>query len=110
LKLLEPILACITTPPNAITKSGQDALPIYLTKKAQEGFSPSDATYMFSNAPSIASSLSMMLPGLGITKGISLIGKSLANANNVGKILKATGKGLETAANTEFGAAMITVL
>ncbi len=91
----------------AIIKSGQDAAPIYQTKEAQRGFSPTDATWLASGAPSVFSSIAMMLPGLGIVKGIGLVGKGLAAAENVGKIVNAVGTGLEIAGTSEFGAAMI---
>jgi hypothetical protein len=91
----------------AITQSGQDIAPIYQTKEAQSGFNPSDATEFWSGAPSVVASMAMMLPGLGLVKGLGLMGNTLAKAENVGKILNATGRGLEVATGTPFGAALI---
>lgn len=90
----------------AITKSGQDAAPIYLTKKAQEGISW-DKTWGFSWAPGMISSLALMLPGMGVVKGLGMLGESIANAKNVGTILGSIGKGAEAMSSAEgIGAAV----
>ena len=60
---------------------------IYKTDDA-EGFAPWDATWWASNAPSIASAASLMIPSMAATKVLSMLGK-LAN---VGKILNTTTK------------------
>lgn len=49
-----------------------------------------DAGWWLSNLPSVASSLTLLVPGAGFTKGVSLIGKSLG----VGKALGYTRKAL----------------
>ena len=60
---------------------------IYKTDDA-EGFAPWDATWWASNAPSIGSAVSLLIPATLATKGLSMIGK----AANVGKILNTTTK------------------
>jgi hypothetical protein len=92
----------------AITNIGQDAAPIYLTKKAQESFDLSEPTTLASGAPSVFSSVAMMIPALGVTKGIGLLGTGLSKLENVSKVLGFAGKGLEALGTTQFGAALTT--
>src|SRR6476659_7672330 len=54
----------------------EDVAPIYQTKEAQEGVAFGDGTWWASNAPSIASSISLMIPAAGLTRGISALGKA----------------------------------
>lgn len=63
-----------------LMKQGQeavkDAAPIYTTKEA-EGFAPGDATWWASNAESIASTLSLLIPTQAVVKGASMAGKAM---------------------------------
>ena len=67
---------------------------VYQTEDAQTGFAPLDATYWASNAPSIASAISLLIPTQlavgGLTKGARLLGvtnkmKALGMAPNLVK-------------------------
>ena len=49
-----------------------------------EGFNMGDPGWWFSNGVSIASSLSLMIPAMGATKGIGLIGKGIARLGKRG--------------------------
>ena len=77
-------------------KQGKEAVragtPIYQTETAQEGFAPFDSTWWASNADSIVSTVSMMIPAWGAVKGLSLAGKGLkgiAALNTATKAAKA---------------------
>ena len=77
-------------------KQGKEAVregtPIYQTETAQTGFAPFDSTWWASNADSIVSTVSMMIPAWGAVKGLSLAGKGLrglAGLNAASKAAKA---------------------
>ena len=53
-----------------------EATPVYRTEEAQSGFAPFDSTWWASNAESIASTLSLMIPAAGAIRGLSMIGKA----------------------------------
>jgi hypothetical protein len=84
-------------------KQGKEAVregtPIYQTETAQEGFAPFDSTWWASNADSIVSTVSMMIPAWGYVKGLSLLGKSLKGiaainaASKAAKVAKGVNKG-----------------
>lgn len=63
-----------------LMKQGQeaikDAAPIYVTKEGK-GFAPNDATWWASNAESIASTLSLLIPTAAVVKGASIAGKAM---------------------------------
>jgi hypothetical protein len=54
----------------------REAAPVYRTEEAQAGFAPFDSTWWASNAESIASTLSLMVPAAGAVRGLSMIGKA----------------------------------
>ena len=53
----------------------EEIAPVYRTEAAQQGFAPSDGSWWASNAPSIASAVSLMIPAMGATKIASYLGK-----------------------------------
>ena len=76
----------------------REATPIYQTESAQEGFAPFDSTWWASNADSIVSTISMMVPAYGAVKGLSLAGKgvrALMGASKAAKAAKTVKKGSE---------------
>ena len=76
----------------------REATPIYQTESAQEGFAPFDSTWWASNADSIVSTVSMMVPAYGAVKGLSLAGKgirALMGASKAAKAAKTVKKGSE---------------
>lgn len=76
----------------------REATPIYQTESAQEGFDPFDSTWWASNADSIVSTVSMMVPAWGAVKGLSLAGKgvrALMGASKAAKAAKTVKKGSE---------------
>lgn len=75
----------------------RENLPIY-RKDPNKEFDFSDFGWYISNIPSLATSLSLLIPSTAITKGIGLIGragKAASVANKLNKISKA-GKAAET--------------
>lgn len=74
-----------------IKEGSRDVAPIFQTREAQGGLAPGDPTWWASHAPSIASTLSLMIPSLGVTKGLSKGAQMLA---------KLTGGAVPTVART----------
>jgi exodeoxyribonuclease-5 len=74
-------------------KQGKEAVragtPIYQTETAQEGFAPFDSTWWASNADSIVSTVSMMIPAWGAVRGLSLAGKGLRGLAGLNAATKA---------------------
>ena len=58
-----------------------------------------DAAWWAKNLPSIASSLSMMVPGMAVARGVSLLGKGARLAGKAARISAKTKKGLAIAEN-----------
>jgi len=68
----------------------EEAAPIYTT--FQPGtFSPGKWSWWMSNAPSIASTISLMLPAMGVVKGVSMLGKMLGITRKLGMGAKTAG-------------------
>src|ERR1700751_844837 len=65
-------------------------IPVYRTK-ASEGFSPTSAGWWGENLPSIASTLSMIVPAEGAIMGLSKIGKLLGGEKLIQGIEAASG-------------------
>lgn len=65
-------------------------IPVYRTK-ASEGFSPTSAGWWGENLPSIASTLSMIVPAEGTVMGLSKIGKLLGGEKLIQGIEAASG-------------------
>lgn len=77
-----------------IMKAGKEYIneeiaPIYQTESAQQGFAPTDASWWASNANSIASTASLLIPAMGATKVASLMGKGLRGTQTLQAINKA---------------------
>jgi hypothetical protein len=58
----------------------EEVAPIYVTKRAQEGWALGDATWWASNAPSIMSSISLMVPAFAARASVIALGKGLNRA------------------------------
>jgi hypothetical protein len=58
-----------------LQKSARDKFPIYL-ENPNQAWSMSDPGWWFSNGVSIASSLSLMIPGMAVTRGIGYLAKT----------------------------------
>lgn len=77
-----------------------EQMPIY-RENPEKAFDVTDFAWWASNTPSIASSLTLMVPGVGVSKGLSYIGKvSRLNklGNKAANILKLSEKTREIAA------------
>lgn len=96
-----------------IRKSASDFAPIYQTREAQKGLAFGDASYWASMAPSFISSISILVPALGVSAlarmGITGI-RALKAANELGQISKVVdevgdvGKALSATAKLAKGA------
>jgi hypothetical protein len=75
----------------------KDKLTIY-TKYNDEGFHFNDFGWWMNGAVSTASTVSLMLPGLGVSKGVGLLGKI---GNVSGKLGKLTRKGIRAVAGAK---------
>ena len=79
----------------SITDWTKDITPIY-----QTGERFGDSGWWFSNGVSVASTLSMMIPGMGVAKGVGALGKLLKLSTTATK-LAATGLGALTMRHAE---------
>jgi len=70
---------------------GQKVAPIYRTNP-NEAFDVGDFGWWASNAVSIASTVGIMIPGLGIVKGVGMLAKLLNIAKTMGKTAKMLSK------------------
>ncbi|MEX0597356.1 MAG: hypothetical protein WD512_12755, partial [Candidatus Paceibacterota bacterium] len=70
-----------------IQKGAENIAPIYQTKVGQKGGinAFSDATWWASRSPSVASSLSIIIPGFVATRAIGALGKALSATKGVQK-------------------------
>ena len=59
-----------------LRETTQEGMPIYQANPGE--FDPSDSGWWFGNGVSIASTLSMMIPSMAATKGLSMAGKGLS--------------------------------
>lgn len=66
----------------------KEATPIYTDPARQGKFDPGHWSWWLSNFPSVASTLSLMIPATGAVKGMSMLGKAMG----IGKELGATAK------------------
>lgn len=86
-------------------KGVEEIAPLYQTKDAQEGFAFGDATWWASNAPSIASSLSLLIPAAGATKLVGTAAKGLRGAMGLAALTEETAgiaKGLTMATFSRY--------
>lgn len=67
-----------------VKESINERLSIY-RENPNEAWDVTDFAWWASNVPSIASSLTLMLPGTAVTKGLGLIGKGLKNVPSLAK-------------------------
>ena len=65
-----------------IKESANEATPIYQTGS---GWDPGNSGWWFKNGVSIASSLSLMIPAMGVSKGLGVLGKGLGSLGKLGK-------------------------
>lgn len=81
---------------NVITRAGdaisnyvrEDLFPIY-RENPDKAFDMNDFSgWFFSQVPSIASSLSLMIPGTAFAKGVTAIGKGVASLGEAGKMAR----------------------
>lgn len=85
----------------AIKDKTREEFPIY---QAEHGtFNPGDTGWWFDNGVSIFSSLSLLIPASGVTKGMSMLGKALVPAlNGLSKGAKLGAKGVTAAVNSRI--------
>lgn len=74
----------------------EEATPIY-TDPNQDKFAPGHWSWWMSNAPSVASTLSLMIPAAGAVKGLSMLGKATGIANEMGLATRWAAKGITQA-------------
>lgn len=80
-----------------IKESINDTAPIYRTIKSKSNNlweAMFDATFWAGNAESIATTLSLMIPGMGMAKGISLLAKAAKLSKGFGRAAAGLGSGL----------------
>ncbi len=80
-----------------IKESINDTAPIYRTIKSKSNDlweAMFDATFWAGNAESIATTLSLMIPGMGMAKGISLLAKAAKLSKDFGRVGAGLGSGL----------------
>lgn len=75
----------------------QEATPIYADPTKQGEFSPEDWSWWMTNLPSVASTLSLMVPSGAAVKGLSALGKATGIASKLGKGTKWAAKGISQA-------------
>jgi len=62
----------------SLREFGQESMPIYQVNEGE--FDMGDSGWWFSNAVSVASSLSMLIPATGTVKALSFLGKNISKA------------------------------
>ena len=72
----------------------EDVTPVYTDPENQGKFNPWTADWWYNNAPSMASTLSLMIPSAGIVKGASLLGKALNIGQKMGKVASFATRGV----------------
>lgn len=80
-----------------LKESINDTSPIYRTIKSKSNDlweAMFDATFWAGNAESIATTLSLMIPGMGMAKGISLLAKAAKLSKGAGRFWASIGSGL----------------
>jgi len=80
-----------------IKEGSKDIAPIYSDPFKEGEFSPEDWSWWMSNMPSIASSLSLMIPSGVATQALSGVGKGIGLAKILGKTGSLVGKGITQA-------------
>lgn len=87
---------------NWLTEAGQslrtwaqDVSPIYETAPGK--FAPGNWSWWMANFPSVASTLSLMIPAAGTVKGLSSIGKAAGLAAKMGKTTRMAATGISQA-------------
>ena len=68
----------------SIQETGREIAPIYTDPEKEGQVALGDWTYWMSNAPSIVSSLSFFIPGMGVSKALGAIGKVMGLAGKFG--------------------------
>lgn len=81
---------------NSIQQWGEEATPIYTTYKPGT-FSPGHWSWWMSNAPSVASTLALVLPSAGVVRGLGALGKLTKVGEELGVASKWVAKGLTQA-------------
>jgi ribA/ribD-fused uncharacterized protein len=92
---------------NFLTEAGKDlrswsqeTSPIYKTYNEGE-FAPGHWSWWMNNAPSVASTLSLLIPAAGTVKGLSMLGKATGLGIDAAKIARGLGASKEVAAITK---------
>ena len=75
----------------------EESTPIYLDPEKEGQFMPWTSDWWYENAPSMASTLSLMLPAAGAVKGMSMLGKALSIGQELGKGAKWATNGISQA-------------
>lgn len=72
----------------------EESTPVYLDPASEGKFAPWTSDWWYRNAPSMASTLSLMIPSAGIVKGASLLGKALNIGQKMGKVASFATRGI----------------
>lgn len=75
----------------------KEATPIYTDPDTEGQFRPDKWSWWMSNAPSVASTLSLMIPAAGAVKGASMLGKAMNIGTKMGKTAKWATTGISQA-------------
>lgn len=84
----------ITDIGKSIKEGAEEIVPLYTDPSTQGKFMPWDADWWYTNIPSFASTLSLMIPGAGVVRGASMLAKALNISNTIGKTTKFAMKGI----------------
>jgi hypothetical protein len=74
----------------------EEETPIYVDPD-QDAFAPNKASWWMSNIPSVASTLSLIIPSAGVVRGLSLLGKATKIGEEMGLATRWAAKGLTQA-------------
>jgi len=77
---------------NNITEWSKEQMPIY-RENPNKAFDVRDYAWWADNGVSVASSLSLLIPGLGTAKAVGYTGKFLGYVNKISKLANVAGKG-----------------
>jgi len=71
----------------------KESTPVYVSPDAPD-FNPSSWAWWMKNAPSVASTISLMIPAAGAIRGVSMLGKAMNIGQTMGKTASWMAKGI----------------
>jgi len=71
----------------------REATPVYVSPNAPD-FDPGSWSWWMKNAPSVASTISLMIPAAGAVRGVSMLGKALNIGQKMGKTASWMARGI----------------